>query len=509
MSAPTDSSTRPIYRGMGNSGTRLAEEPLAYLDAYKSRLTPQAAGWIHRFDKAHAVMLVRTGIVETNTGTAILAGLRQMEAEGIFEARSRAGGGIHSAEQYLTKRFGHEVGGYLHIGRSSGDLGAVATRLILREQTLALIDGLFGSRDALLELAGAHLDTVMPGTTHGQHAQPTTLAHWAAMFNEVFERDTARLRGVIGRLNRSPAGAAIMTGSDFPMDREFVSDMLGFDDVLPNTLDAIQSHDVEIEFASVLLALAQSLGRLADDLMLWSTFEYAMVELPDYFCGTSSIMPQKKNPDGLEDFKSLAAQSLGVLSTLVMTERGPTGLTIMERRNSDALLRGLGEAITLRLAVMPALFRDISFNRDRMRHLAGANWACATDLSAALVRHAGVDWRTAHAITGNFVRYCLQHRIEPCTATSRDLDLATAALSLKAPALPAQKFSEAIDPVEFVRRRTLQGGPAPEAVETQIRAAQTKLRSEQLDVAAFRRRIELADARLEAAVDAMVADGRP
>lgn len=500
----TKKDAAPIYRGEGNSGTRLSQEPLAYLDAYKSRVVPATADAIHAFDKAHTVMLAECGIIRRETAAAILRGLRKMESTGVYQARADAGGGIHSGEQYLTKTFGKDVGGYLHIGRSSGDLGAVATRLFQRETVLSLLLGLLDTRAALLSLADNHLETVMPGTTHGQHAQPTTLAHWAAMFCEVFSRDVERLEGLLSRINRSPAGAAIMTGSDFPVDRARVAALLGFDTVLPNTLDAIQSHDLELEFACVLLSISQALGRIGDDMMLWSTYEYGMIELPDYFCGTSSIMPQKKNPDGMEDLKSLAAQSLGMLSTLVMTERGPTGLTIMERRNSDALIRNLGEAIVLRLRVLPKLFADIKIREDRMLTLSSANWSCATDLSAALVREANVDWRTAHAIVGGFVRHCLQAGIGPREATSKDLDTATEALSLAPPRLSEEIFGKAMDPVDFVRRRTLEGGPAPEQVVHQIANALQRVATDRAHFDEYRNRMAAAAENLEAAIDSLV-----
>src|SRR5690606_20510899 len=150
----------------------------------------------------------------------------------------------------------------------------------------------------------------MPGYTHGQHAQPTTLGHWAAMMERSFARDVARLHSLWERLNLSPAGAAIMTGSDFALDRERTSELLGFDRPLQNTMDAILSHDLEMEIASVYAVCGATLARVADDLFLWSTTEFAFVEIPDRFCGTSSIMPQKKNPDALEDIKSVAGRAL-------------------------------------------------------------------------------------------------------------------------------------------------------------------------------------------------------
>ncbi len=493
------------YRGFRTAGTRLTEEPLAHLDFHRSSLLGESIHGIHAFDKAHAVMLTEVGILPRATGRAILAALRRMESEGMEEARAHADGGMHSGEHYLIQTLGEAVGGRLHIGRSSGDLIEVARRVTFRAHVHRLLDALAAVRGVLLDLATVHRDSVMPGYTHGQHAQPTTFAHWCTMFEEVFARDAARLLSFHERLNRSPAGAAILTGSDFPLDRQRTSDLLGFDAPLSHTMDAILSHDLEMEYACVLAVLAQTLGRLADDLFLWSTTEFAMVELPDRYCGTSSIMPQKKNPDGLEDMKALAAQSLGFLVTVFAAEKGPTGFPIMERRNSQAVLWDLGRGLAVRLETLAPLLTDLQVRTARMLALAGANWAQATDLAAAIVRHAGLDWRSAHQVVGVFVRQCLQADIAPSAARSGDLDRAAATLGVAPPALSDADFAAAMDPTEFVRRRTMLGAPGPVAVLREVASARGRLAGDAAALAAHRARVEEAAGRLEAAIDAVLA----
>jgi argininosuccinate lyase len=423
-----------------------------------------------------------------------------MEDDGVERARAEADGGMHSGEHYLTKKLGEEIGGRLHLGRSSGDLIEVARRMTFRNHVQRMLKGLNVLRASLLDLAERHRETVMPGYTHGQHAQPTTFGHWLTMFEEVFARDTARLQSFHVRLNRSPAGAAIMTGSDFPLNRQRVSDLLGFDAPLSHTMDAILSHDLEMEYASVLAVLAQNIGRLADDLFIWSTMEFAMVELPDRYCGTSSIMPQKKNPDGLEDIKGVAAQSLGIVATVMMAEKGPTGYPIMERRNSQAILWGLGSALGIRLETLAPLMHDLKVNAGRMRELAGANWAQVTDVAAALTRERAIDWRTAHQIVSVFVRQNIEARIRPEQATSASLDRAAQTLGLVPPQLPDAVFSDAMDPAMFVQRRQIFGGPSPDAISREIDSARQRLLLDDRQHEAWERQFRQAGISLERAI---------
>ncbi|WP_431280739.1 argininosuccinate lyase [Humitalea sp. 24SJ18S-53] len=498
-------STDSDYRGFRTAGTRLTEEPLAHLDFHRSNLLGESIHGIHAFDKAHALMLTEQGILPRETGRAILGALRGMEAEGMEDARARADGGMHSGEHYLIQTLGHAIGGRLHLGRSSGDLIEVARRLTYKAHVHRMIEALAALRGRLLDLAVTHRGTVMPGYTHGQHAQPTTFAHWCMMFEACFARDAARLLSFHQRLNMSPAGAAIMTGSDFPLDRHRTAALLGFDAPLPNTMDAILSHDLEMEYASVLAVLAQTLGRVADDLFLWSTTEFAMVELPDRYCGTSSIMPQKKNPDGLEDMKGLAAQSLGFLVTVFSAEKGPTGFPIMERRNTQAVLWSTGTGLAVRLETMSPLLRDLQVREARMFALAGANWAQATDVAATLVRLADMDWRNAHHLVGVLVRRCAERGVTSQTATTADLDEAAVSMGLPAPGLSAEAFAEAMDPAGFVARRGLIGGPAPSAIDRAVVAAGAVLARDAATLAGHRLQAAEAAAMLEAAIDAMLA----
>lgn len=493
------------YKGFRGVGSRLTEAPLPHVEFHKSGLLGESIHGIHAFDKAHALMLAEEGINTRETGRAILEAFLEMEKTGMVDAREKAGGGMHSGEHYLIQTHGEEVGGRLHLGRSSGDLVEVARRFTFRAHVHTMLDALCDTREGLLELASRHVDTVMPGYTHGQHAQPSTFAHWATLFEEVFARDTARLLSFHQRVNKSPAGAAIMTGSDFPLNRHRVSDLLGFDEPLPHTWDAIMSHDLEMEYAGVLAVLAQNLGRIADDLILWSTTEFSMIELPDRYCGTSSIMPQKKNPDGLEDMKSVAARSMGAVVTVMAAEKGPTGFPIMERRNSQAILWDLGRDLGVRFNTMAPLLRDMQVKTTRMLDLAGANWAQVTDLSSALVRLAGMDWRTAHQVVAVLVRRCVSQGKRPADATSQDLDDAAKEFGVEAPKLAAQHFADAMDPRRFVERRVIYGGPAPKTIERALQSAMQRLDADRKHTSMLKQKVFTALRALDDAVARFVA----
>ncbi|MFY1634853.1 argininosuccinate lyase [Solwaraspora sp. WMMB335] len=492
------------HQGFRAAGVRLTEEQLPHLRSHRTELLGDSLPAIHAFDKAHAVMLTEQGLLDPAAGRAILGALRGMEEHGVAQARIEAGGGMHSGEQYLIATLGPDLGGRLHLGRSSGDLIEVARRMTIRWHLHAMLPALAELRAVLLGLADVHAETVMPGYTHGQHAQPTTFGHWATMFEQAFARDTERLLGFHRRLNRSPAGAAIFTGSDLPLDRHRVAGLLGFDDPLPHTMDAILSHDLEMEAAALLATIGATLARLADDLYLWSTSEFGYVELPDRFCGTSSIMPQKKNPDALEDVKSVATQALAALVGVVTAERGPTGFPILERRYSQQAIWSMCAAITAKLADAGQILTDLRVDRDRMAAQAGAHWAQVTDVASALVRHTGLDWRHAHQVVGVFVRLGVERGLTPPAAPLALLDEAAAGLLGRPSGLTGEQFADAMDPRAFVRRRTLHGGPAAEAVRRESAGFAERLAADRRLISELRHRVAGAEDDLETALDTII-----
>lgn len=468
-----------------------------------ARMRPQLAAF-HAFDKAHILMLAEEGLIPAADARAMLAELRRVEAEGEIEARAATAEHMHSGEAILTARLGKEVAGKMHLGRSSGDLLTVSFRFALREKLLRVTALLNLLRRATLDLAARHVDTVMPGCTHLQHAQPESFAHYLLSWASAFDRDAERIAQFYARLNLSPAGAAILNGSEFALNRERVGALLGFDGLALNTRDAVWGRDVEIEAQAVMVILAGNFNRFAEDLMLWSAPEFGFVETADGFCGTSSIMPQKKNPNALECLKGVVATATGFLMGTLMVHKNPSNVPVFDwvRSMSDAW-RNYDEMMGA-LRLMAAVVADLTVHADRMAEASTRHWATATDLASALVRHAGIPWRAAHQITGITVRLAIEEGCAPPALTAALVDRA-AVEHLGAPlGVPQAVISDAMDPLRSVERQQLPGGPARVRVEEALALHEAQLARDVGWLAANEARVAAAAAALEAAIDAVL-----
>jgi len=492
------------YRGFRTPGVRLTEELVPDAVSHRTDRVLTSLYAIHQFDKAHLVMLAEEGLIPRQDAVAMLRVLRETEREGIDKARLEAGGGMHSAEQLLIRRLTEEVGGRIHLGRSSGDLGAIAVHIPQRDKMLGVMAELNKVRAVVIAQAEAHVETVMPGYTHGQHAQPITLGHYLAAWAAVLERDFERAAQAYRRINVSPAGAAIMTGSNFAVNRQRTAALLGFDGPAPNTLDVILSHDTLLDSFCVLAILNADLGRWAEDLMLWSASEFAMVDVPDRFCGTSSIMMQKKNPYAPQYMKGLGAASLGGLVTAFQVEKGPTGTPILDREYSTDVLWRLYDDTVRDLKWMHNMVPALQWNTALMRERAGQYWAQATDIAGALVREQGLPWRTAHQIVGILVRFGHERGFGPADVTPELIDEAAIVYMGSPVALSREALRKAIDPENFVRERPIFGGPAPEEVRRRLADFRAALARDDRTYEEMQRRVDGARQQLEAAIDALL-----
>ncbi|PYM56248.1 MAG: argininosuccinate lyase [Candidatus Rokuibacteriota bacterium] len=459
---------------------------------------------IHAFDKAHCLMPGEEGIIPRDIGRQLLRGLREMEQHDMLEARRSVGASHHSGELWLTQRLGEAVAGWLHVGRSSGDLGAVAWSITARAKVVDVWERVLALRAALLRLASEHTDTLMPGYSGAQHAQPITFGFYLHSWEEALGRDTERLEQVFRRLNRSPAGAAIMTGSDFPLNRHRVGDLLGYGELRTNCHDAIFHWDPLVETASGLTLLMANVSRIADDFHLWATHEFAMADLPDRYCITSSIMPQKKNPWSTVFIRGQSARVQGRMGSIL-------AMTRTRQDEFDPHVIVPWELWEMAEAVLPALdftvgtLTTLRVNRARMEEQAGAHWATATDLAATLVRKAGVPWRTAHQITAVIVRVAHERNIRPGELTSAMIDEAASAYGAPAIGLDDDTLRRALDPREFIARRRTVGGPASETLRHQLSVSERVLHRDQAARSDVTRRLEEAARRLESGIDAALA----
>ena len=489
------------YAGPRGVGIRMTEPLMPGMGGAYGETDPELLEAYHLFDKAHLVMLGEKGLIPRADAAAMLRALREMEAEGTVPTRNATGGGMHSGEQYLVRRLGYDVGGRIHLGRSTGDFGAVARRLRERQRLIELGQAINELREALLGAAVEHLDTVMPGHTGTQHAQPTTLGHQLLAWVAILERHFDRVIEAMARVNQSPAGAAILTGSSFAVNRQHTAELMGFDGVVRNTVDAIQGHDDELETLGLAASLDVCLARWANDINFWSTSEAGYVRVPDRFCGTSSIMAQKRNPSMLPAMRSSAAEAGGAFAA------SAAALNQMSGDFGGDGGSGLGQTVAAAVRgchwlaeLVPALEVD----RERAGEQAGAHWAQATDVAAALVTERGWPWRVAHQVTAILVRLSEERRVAPRDATIELLDEASIAYHDRPTGLSPEALATALDPRRFVERRTLYGGPAPEVARDELVEHRDRLSADVGRQADVEERLTRAAQSLERAIDALV-----
>ena len=361
---------------------------------------------------AHARMLQRVGVLSEEDFTAIEGGLDAIRYEiesGEF-AWSESLEDVHmNIEAALTERIG-DAGKRLHTGRSRNDQVATDMRLFLRDGIDRLISVLTRLQKTLVDLALQEAETIMPGYTHMQSAQPVTLGHHLLAWNEMLERDYQRLMDCRRRVNVSPLGAAALAGTGYPIDRQMTAEELGFDEVAVNSLDAVSDRDFVIEFNAAAALIAVHLSRIAEELVLWSGEGFGFVDLGDAFCTGSSIMPQKKNPDVAELTRGKSGRVSGNLVALLMLMKGqPLAYNRDNQEDKEPLFDSL-DSVEAVLRVFAAMFTQVSFHREAMYRAASRGYATATDLADYLVRK-GVPFRDAHEVVGKVVGLAIEDQV--------------------------------------------------------------------------------------------------
>lgn len=501
--------TSSEYRGFRNAGIRLKEEMAPQLaKLYGSRI-PILMPALHAFDKAHIVMLIEEKILTRACGKALLSGLRKLEGEGVTDVRMRVGGGLHSGEQYLIRLLGEDIGGRMHVARSSGDLSSVSMNITQRGKLLALMRAANQLRRVLIELARQHTDTILPGYSFGQQAQPMTLAHLWLSWAATLARDFERLHGAYGRINRSAAGAAIMVGSEFPINRARTAELLGFDAVHENCADAILelTNDDSLEAPAVVSVLYHSLAKWADDLINWSTEEYRFVDIPDRYCNTSSIMMQKKNVIGPAEVKGGSAEALGAYVVAYHGLKGPTGMPVNERYNACEQFWKVADGAARDMGWLCELLPALIINKAKMLEQSWVNWATVTDLAGALVSAHDLPWRTAHQIIAIMVRLCEERGLGPAQVTPALINEASMLYHDTPLVVDQQLIDYARSPERFIAARTLQGGPAKAESLRQADVFEAGLTADEASVHAIDERLAAAARKLEVAIDAILAGG--
>ena len=419
--------------------------------------------------KAHADMLAANGIITASDNAAIQSGLDSIYAEyaanGVPEDLTLED--IHMVTETRLRALVGEPAARLHTARSRNDQVATDFRLWVRNATHEIDAGLRAFQSALVTRAEEHADSIMPGFTHLQVAQPVTLGHHLMAYYEMTKRDRSRFADCRSRLNQSPLGAAALAGTSFPIDRAATALALGFDGPMANSLDSVSDRDFALEFLTAAAQTALHLSRLAEEMIIWASQPYGFISLPDAWSTGSSIMPQKRNPDAAELVRGHAGRIIGCMNSLMITMKGLPLAYSKDMQDDKPPVFEAYDLLALSIAAMTGMVANVTFNTPRMRDVAGSGFSTATDLADWLVREFGMPFREAHHVTGSVVKSCEARGIGLSEITVDDLSAIN-------PALAGCNLPDlSID--GSVNSRTSAGGTAPMRVKEAISTAKKEL----------------------------------
>ena len=410
---------------------------------------------------AHAAMLGKQGIIEPHEAEKIIAGLQAILAD--IEAGqvefSLDNEDIHmNIEAELTSRIG-DTGKRLHTARSRNDQVAVDFRLYVKKEIPKIIDMILALEGVLVKKGEETLDAVMPGYTHLQRAQPTTLAHYMMAYANMLRRDVTRLEDCLERMDECPLGAGALATSTYPVDRFQTAQALGFRKPTENSLDSVSDRDFALEFLSACSILMMHLSRFSEELILWCSWEFKFVELDDAYSTGSSIMPQKKNPDVAELVRGKTGRVYGSLITLLTVMKGlPLAYNKDMQEDKEPVFDAI-DTVEMCLPVFTAMLDTLTVRRDNMRKAASGGFINATDCADYLVKK-GLPFREAYMIVGRLVHMCLR--------TGETLDTLPLKDFRSVSALFDTDVYQALELKTCVGGRKVYGGPAPDAVQAQI-----------------------------------------
>jgi argininosuccinate lyase len=484
---------------------RLASEPDSLIQEIWGRpgiaaALPQLATYlaVHR---AHAVMLIDTGILASDYGAAILAALDRIEREGSegIAVRPELNDLFTCTDMRIVELLGEEVGGRLHTGRSRNDFALTIARLSLRTWLLELFDAVVTVCETLLHRAGEHSRTIFPGYTHhSQQAQPVTFGHFLLGHHDAFLRDLERLRGVYERTNRSPLGGVALAGTGFPIDRERTAKLLGFDGLVEHTADASGGRDFELEAASVAAIATSTADRLAESLILFTSAEFGYVELADGAASVSSIMPQKKNPVGLEMVEGLHSRAVGRLATIFVLLKSTTLGMGREPAYCDRELEDTVQAAIAAFRLLHLVLVGLHVDAERALTSVAEGMSTTTELADTLVREHNLSFHQAHRVVGRAVTLAEADRSRLSVDVVESAARKTLGHEL---GLDERMLDGALSPEGNVLSRRTRGGPAPDEVERMLsdRSARVATARDWLD--ATRSNLAAAAERLRHAAD--------
>ena len=451
-----------------------------------------------KINKAHVIMLIEEGIINKFDGEKLLKALIACSPNSLdFSSED-----VHMAtEEAVLKEVGQEAGGNLHIAKSRNDQVTTAIRLELRNQLLNLMRALTHIQEHLIEVAEDNLSTIIMEYTHLQPAQPVTFAHYLLSHITAFERDLERLQSTYTRVNLCPLGAGALATTSFPINRDRTAHLLGFKGVAENSIDAVGSRDFVTETVAVLTLIALNLSRIAEDFIIWSSPDFAIVELPDEFAGTSSIMPQKKNPEVFEIIRARASHLLGAFVTSAATVKSlPSTYNLDFQEITPVLwesIENVGSSLNILHKLLPKL-KIIPSAADKVN----ASFVAATELANLLVRKHDISFRKAHKIVGATIKSLMASNLNFSDATPELIEkvaIDIADIKLKAKLEDLKKLK---DPVVLVESCKVKGGTAKTEVKRSLDIWKKKLLSQKSHIIKMEKELEEANNRLKNAMEA-------
>lgn len=417
---------------------------------------------------AHAKMLAKQHIIEKDDESKIIFGLNSILKDienGSLEFDPNAEDIHMFIEAELTKRIG-QSGKKLHTARSRNDQVALDIRMYLKKQVIEIKQNLKNLIYTLLEKAKENMETIMPGYTHMQRAQPITFAHHLMAYVEMFKRDIERLTETYGRIDTCPIGSCALAGTTYNLDREFEAKELGFSKITNNSLDGVSDRDFIIELLADISIIMMHLSRISEEIILWSSWEFKFVELDDAFSTGSSIMPQKKNPDITELIRGKTGRVYGSLMGMLTVMKGTPLAYNKDMQEDKELVFDAIDTVNLSLSTIEPLIKTMTVLKENMKAAAEKGFINATDCADYLVEK-GLPFRDAYKVVGNIVKYCIENN-----TTLEKLDLS---VYKQFNPVFEQDVYQAIDLINCVNKRNVIGGPAKEQVEKQIELSEKEL----------------------------------
>lgn len=420
-------------------------------------------------NRAHTTMLVEQEIIPGTIGKQILNALEQLEKEGIDALDlDSAVEDIHMAvENYVTSVMGPDAG-FMHTAKSRNDQVATDLKIALKEEIREIQKELITFIEIILEMATENLDTLMVGYTHLQHAQPTTFAHHLLSYAQALKRDYGRLQDAYHRMDLCPLGSAALTTTSFPINRERTAELLGFSGPMENSIDGVSSRDFIAETVFALTMLGTTLSKICEELIIWSTYEFRMVELGDDFSSTSSIMPQKKNPDVAEIVRGKTAVLNGELVTILTIIKSLPQSYNRDLQEVTPHLWKATDTLSSALTITMGMLSSAKFKGERGEELARANFSAATELADLMVRDAGLPFRTAHQIVGRAVTVALDKGMKAEDIDTHFLDEISQELTGQTLNIDNAVVKQSLNPKDIIQSRKVIGGPAPSMVQKVI-----------------------------------------